>query len=332
MAVVSDAMKTVYSFEYINNTVDFESLVCNEDSIILLDHLSGFDKNLDNKILSTIDNLAKKYNKVITIFYEQLLPDSVKNKYQNINIKFDLKKHVELNLCFYENYSPSQNFIEIDKFLCCFVGRVHVGRQFLSAILNKTSLWDNETCTKNFKFTWDHLDGNLNCYFDNTSYEKFATKFFIDRTSNFDEKIINRKFVSGDFIENLKILENSVKRSFVHVVAETMPESYLPFVTEKFLQSVVCKGLFVSYAQPNWHSTILSVHGFKLYDTVFDYSFDQERNPVTRLIKLIEMLSKFQNLKLHDWTDLIELERENIEYNYDHYYSRSYLKNLAKFA
>jgi hypothetical protein len=109
-----------------------------------------------------------------------------------------------------------------------------------------------------------------------------------------------------------------------------MSTSYYPFVTEKFLYSVVTRGLFIANAQPNWHSHVEKYYGFKLYDKIFDYSFDGIENPIERMIRLMEMVSKFSNLSVDDWNDLYLMESDTIEYNYDHYFSKKYLDCLKR--
>jgi len=113
-------------------------------------------------------------------------------------------------------------------------------------------------------------------------------------------------------------------------VSETMATSYVPFVTEKFLYSVVTRGLFLSYAQPGWHAHVEKYYGFKRYTKLFDYQFDTIQNPVERLVELMSMISKFSILTIDDWKDLYLLEQETIEYNYDHYFSGSYLTKLKQ--
>jgi hypothetical protein len=110
-----------------------------------------------------------------------------------------------------------------------------------------------------------------------------------------------------------------------------MATSYYPFVTEKFLYSIVTRGLFLSYAQPGWHDHIEKYYGFKKYTKLFDYRFDTIQNPVERLVELMTMISKFSVLSTDDWYDLYLLQLEEIEYNYDHYFSGDYLKCLKQY-
>ena len=114
----------------------------------------------------------------------------------------------------------------------------------------------------------------------------------------------------------------------MHVVSETMATSHHPFITEKFLYSVVTRGLFVAWAQPRWHEHLETYYGFKLYKNLFDYEFDKIHNPIKRLVALMSMLAKFSKLTRFEWHDLYLLEMDAIEYNYQHYFSRQYLECL----
>ena len=126
-------------------------------------------------------------------------------------------------------------------------------------------------------------------------------------------------------------MENKLTQSFLHIVSETIATSYYPFVTEKFLYSIVTRGLFLSYAQPGWHAHIEKYYGFKLYTKLFDYRFDSITNPVERLVELMTMVGKFSKLTPFEWHDLYLIEQDNIEFNYDHYFSGNYLNVLKEF-
>jgi hypothetical protein len=96
--------------------------------------------------------------------------------------------------------------------------------------------------------------------------------------------------------------------------------------------SVATRGLFLAYAQPGWHQHVEQYFGFKRYTRLFDYQFDEVKNPVTRLIDLLSMISKFEHLSTDDWYDLYQLESDTIEYNYEHFRSGNWIKHLAQHA
>jgi hypothetical protein len=111
-------------------------------------------------------------------------------------------------------------------------------------------------------------------------------------------------------------------------VSETLGTSYYPFVTEKFLYSVITRGLFLAYAQPGWHDHLERVFGFRKFERIFNYEFDSVQNPIKRLVSLMSMLSKFSILDSNDWRDLYEMETDTIEHNYNHYFSGDWIKHL----
>jgi hypothetical protein len=180
-------------------------------------------------------------------------------------------------------------------------------------------------------FTRDKLDGHIVDYVGDQY--NFYCKFFIaDDSDVFFNKINSFGHVQYDHKQNIYNLESKLTQSFLHIVSETMATSSVPFVTEKFLYSVVTRGLFLSYAQPGWHEHLEKYYGFKRYTNLFDYEFDLVRNPMKRLVKLMEMISKFNFLTPDEWKDLYQIEQETIEYNYHHYFSQDYLKCLAKYS
>lgn len=301
------------------------------DEVILIDHLNGFNELYFNPVLNRINQYAKETEKTIKVYYHQILNNEVKNNYQYINIVFDLKTQHKLNLkkLNFEVLDHEKNF---DNFLCCFLGSGHVSSQFLCSVLAKLEIWDSNFCTKNFKFDIDRLDGNIK-NFVNGDLEKKYSKFFLSqKLKNFYKEIITENYTHCNNSNNFLILRERINNSFVHLVGETIGTSTVPFITEKFLQSILLKGLFVAYAQPNWHKTLFDCYGFKPYDKIFNYDFDHEQNPVIRIVKLVEMLLKYQKLSTHDWHDLYQLEKDNLEFNYHHFRSEDYLKNLAKFV
>jgi hypothetical protein len=176
-------------------------------------------------------------------------------------------------------------------------------------------------------FSKDKLDGHIADYV--SDQDNFYRKFFIANNSDVFFNTINSfGHVQFNHRQNIYNLESKLTESFLHIVSETMATSYCPFVTEKFLYSIVTRGLFLAYAQPGWHDHVEKYYGFKRYTKLFDYRFDAIQNPVERLIELMSMISKFSMLSITDWTDLYLLEQETIEYNYNHFFSGDYLKLL----
>jgi hypothetical protein len=288
----------------------------------LTDHGGGFDINLRNCYLDSVAELPA------TIITEYRL-ENLEQYYPLLNFVFDVEFKQKLFKVFHHyNQHPEINF---HNFLCSFNGADHVGRKLLVAILNKFGLFDPNYCSKNIVFSVDTLNGHIVDFAG--SAERFWSKFFIGANSeDFFQTIHSFGYVRFNHSQNIKNLESKLTQSFLHIVSETMATSYYPFVTEKFLYSVVTRGLFLAYAQPGWHHHVEKYYGFKRYTRLFDYRFDFITNPVERLVELISMISRFSVLSVDDWRDLYLLEQDTIEYNYDHYFSNRYLKCLEHFV
>ena len=65
---------------------------------------------------------------------------------------------------------------------------------------------------------------------------------------------------------------------------------------------------------------------------ISDYRFDSIQNPVERLIELMTMIGKFQLLSYDELHNIRLLELDTINYNYDHYFSGDYLKQLKQYV
>ena len=293
------------------------------DCYNLQDHIGGFSTDLDNQLIESLPHRS------IDVATEYVLSDKIKQKYPHIKFSFniDKKAHIFNKLLDYKVH-PEPTF---QNFVCSFNGSPHVSRKLLVAILHRFGYFDPEYSSKNFVFTADDLDGHVQDYAQNQS--QFYRKFFIAHNSvDFFETVYSFGHVRFDHGSNIYNLEKQLTQSFLHVASETMATSYYPFVTEKFLYSVVTRGLFLSYAQPGWHDHLQKYYGFRLYNNLFDYRFDTIQDPVERLVELVSMISKFSVLSSDDWKDLYALEQDSIEYNHNHYFTGNYLKNLRMHA
>jgi hypothetical protein len=293
------------------------------DLVTIQDHMCGHASNMTNIVLDHLNTVAGKQRKKLRLDYHSILDQTVTSQYPNLQINFDANFQNRLNLKKFINYNihPEINF---KNFVCSFNGSPHVSRKFLVSILNRFGYFDTQYSSKNFLYSADILDGHIMDYVGDEN--SFYRKFFI---SNNSEDFFQTKYSFGhmrfDHGNNIYTLEDKLTQSFLHIVSETMATSYVPFVTEKFLYSIVTRGLFLAYAQPGWHSHIEKYYGFKKYTKLFDYRFDSIQNPVERLVELMSMISKFGILTPHEWHDLYLIEQDTIEYNYNHYFSGNYL-------
>lgn len=316
-------MNYVYAKDY--EAFNQTNLPINDDTYIV-DHIGGFAEDLTNPLLDSLQARGFLNN----VYLQYVVDPRLKEKYKSINVKFSAKLQNDINFTKHKNYTihPEINF---KNFICSFNGSAHVSRKLLVAILNRFKYFDPAYCSKNFSYSTDVLDGHIEDYVGDKS--NFYRKFFIPtENKEFMQTKYSFGYVQFDHARNIYNLENKLTESFLHIVSETMATSYYPFVTEKFLYSVVTRGLFLAYAQPGWHNHLEKYYGFQKYTKLFDYRFDSIENPVERLIELMSMISKFSALSTDDWQDLYIIQKDEIEYNYNHYFSGNYLMHLKQYA
>lgn len=299
--------------------------------VAIADHICGFDSKYHNDLFARLDQLGP-----MSVYTEYIFNDVVKQKYPNLDFKFNLDMHIVAGgLDSFVNYKihPQLTF---ENFICSFTGtHSHVGTKMLLAAMHKFGWYNSEYVSKNSIFSKDELDGHISDYVENDRlYRKF---FFGNNDKEFFNSLNSFNYKGTDYFNNshhprnIQVLQHKLTKSFLHLVSETMPTSYYPIYGEKFLYSVVTRGLFLSYANPYYHRNLAQHYGFRLYDTLFDYTFDSIENPVLRLIELMSMISRYSCMSSDDWRDLYEIERDNIEFNYNHYHSGDYLECLKRY-
>jgi hypothetical protein len=301
----------------------YDSIDTLESVIEIPDHLGGFDSDMNNALLDFLNNYAIKHDKIYTVVIHILLRREIKAKYSNIQFGYKIPVYMWKAFDSYTVHPP-QNY---KNFICCFNGAPNPARKCLIAILKKFNYFNTEYCSKNFAFSVDELDGYIaDCVGDR---QPFYNKFFISNNSDeFFQTVYSFGYDKFQHGKNIYNLESKLSESFLNIIGETIPQSYHPLVTEKFLYSIVTRGLFLTYGQAGWHDFLEEYYGFRNFRKIFDYSFDQIQNPVERLVALMSMISKFSHLTPAEWQDLYQLEYDTIEYNYNHYFSGKYLEYL----
>jgi hypothetical protein len=209
------------------------------DEFLLADFLDGWDVNLNNHYFQLLDQRAQSQGRIFTVWYPHITPHSAREQYKNLKIKFALKIHN--NVCFQPlkqyNIHPELNF---KNFVCSFNGSAHISRQFLTSILKKFNWFNPNYCSKNFCFTSDMIDGHLGNYLTSEQHRIYQKFFLNDDT--FGQTVYSFGFVRFNHSKNIYNLEHKLTESFLHIVSETIGTSHYPFVTEKFLYSIVTRG------------------------------------------------------------------------------------------
>lgn len=293
------------------------------ETIILADHLGGFDKELRHPVLDVLLQRHCKSSILIPYFIDSRL----KKNYQELDIRVNLPQQLNAVFPHFVDYRQHP-VVKHQNFICSFNGSPHVSRKLLVSALDKFGWFAADYSSKNFQFSADNIDGHILDHMPENEAHIYS-KFFSKR-EDFCQKIYSFGHDRFEHKNNIKRLENKITQSFVNLVSESLADTYYPFISEKFLYSVTTRGLFLTWAQPGWHLHLENFFGFKRYNKIFDYQFDSIKNPIHRLISLMCMLSKFSTLSRDDWRDLYEVEKDTLEFNYDHYFSKSYLKSIEQ--
>ena len=85
------------------------------------------------------------------------------------------------------------------------------------------------------------------------------------------------------------------------------------YFTEKTIRNLLIKQPFISYGTKN-QNTILKDFGFKLYDDIIDYSFDDKDDLKDRISGLVNNLER---LKLEDYSMLYNKMKDKLDFNYN---------------
>lgn len=312
---------------------DYETFqIKNDSDIFLSDHLNGFDKELNNTVLQKINDSVKTK---INVFLEYIADDRLKEKYPNINFIFDIGLHSKYN--FFDEFRTYEDFqpfkyrpsLRYNNFICSFNGSKSDGRIMLTSALNRFGYYNDTYCSKNFTFTLAEIENIISQ--SQTSKDRLMLLFFDQEQNNgIGNKINNFQYDRFNHECNFHMLRPKIFTSGLHLVSETVSHSYYPIITEKFLYSVITKGLFLAYAPPGWHAQLEKYFGFKKYNKVFDYGFDSIQDPVERLMQLLTMVSKYSFMSESDWLAIYQIERETLDFNYNHYYYGKYKSTLIE--
>lgn len=304
--------------------------------VYIKDNLGGFDKNLENPILRHINDHAQNEIEVQIHYYAT---DELRSKYPNLAI-IGVAGMMSLNSATsvvqdFHNYNYKFSNSIPTNYLCSISGSYSIGRALMCCGLEKTKLLTNGFFSKPFTIDIDQIDQFIidQCGEDERYYRKF---FINDDGIDFYQK----EHTIGDYVKASYLMTNrvnyttvmeqlssAISSSFITLISESHPESYLPNISEKELYPSFNKKLFLVYGQPGWYKHVQATFGYKPYSKIFNHDFDLIENPVIRAAMIIWELNKYANLSKLDWHDLYLIEKDSIEFNYDLLRSGESLKN-----
>lgn len=201
------------------------------------------------------------------LYYDGLI-NNQKSTYKDLNL---IKKFERL----YINYN----------------NRPRIHRKMMMDILCKENLLND-----GFN-SWNALSNNYNGTDIVTSIE-YKTKCWEEKITNLD----NYKSKNKNYLE-----EHSPTMLFPNALFSLVGETSMdvPYVTEKTFRCFFFKQPFIAYGAVRQNKEILK-YGFKLFDNIIDYSFDDEVDSLKRFELLVSELKKFKNKDYNEIYNQIE--------------------------
>tara|TARA_B110000211_G_C14080887_1_gene554455 strand:- start:341 stop:1519 length:1179 start_codon:yes stop_codon:yes gene_type:complete len=212
------------------------------------------------------------------LYYNGLV-ENQKLKYKNLNL---VKKFERL----YINYN----------------NRPRIHRKIMMDILCKENLLND-----GFN-SWNQLSDNCNGT-DIITQFKYETECWEEKIINLDDyKSKNKTYLE----------EHSYTLLFPNALFSLVGETSMdvPYVTEKTFRCFFFKQPFIAYGAVGQNKEILK-YGFKLFDNIIDYSFDDEPNPKKRFELLVTQLKKFKN---KDYNEIYNQIESILEHNQNRVY------------
>ena len=202
----------------------------------------------------------------------------------------------------------------------CLNGKPRNHRARLIDLLYKENLFDNGCiswnnsegfdCSYSFKY-WTpetiRLDINEN-HLDIFDANQILSKGIKpDEYEKYKNKIEDITYYPLQFIPPAQFYS-----SFMQVVAETL--TFKSFITEKTAIPLFLQKPFLVVSCKNFHNTLTN-YGFKLYDEIFDYSFDSLDTLEERIQGVIDNLNKICSFRLEECTQLYNSILHKLEHN-----------------
>ena len=143
--------------------------------------------------------------------------------------------------------------------------------------------------------------------------KKFDEGFYDNEFKYFDNSVITLKDYNSNTVLNEEIAEQSYFNGFVNIITEG--DVNFKDISEKTFYSILHKKPFLILGSTSIHQTLKDL-GFKLYDNIFDYTFDSEHNINIRIEGIIQNLKSILD---NDYEKLYNSCSEIAEFNYNRY-------------
>lgn len=148
-------------------------------------------------------------------------------------------------------------------------------------------------------------------YINNEFTNNYDFKYWKPEVLKIDEFNLGFTVNGDDIMTDTNLFTESLLKpnSFLNLVTET--NIHVMFLSEKTWKPILLEQPFIILGSRNQNLELLK-YGFKLYDEIFDYSFDSEEDLQFRVVGIINNLNRIKN---KDYNELYDLIKEKIKFN-----------------
>lgn len=125
-------------------------------------------------------------------------------------------------------------------------------------------------------------------------------------------------------------VQESIKKSCVCIVSETIFDYPFPRFTEKLVQAILVKRPFIIIGAHGSLEKLKSM-GFRTFSSIFDETYDTLEDPNSRFCAITELVKNIAQQDIKDLKKKIEAITQDLEHNYKLFYQkREQLQNCLK--
>lgn len=146
-------------------------------------------------------------------------------------------------------------------------------------------------------YSWNNTDAFL--------MDNYIFRYFDGNTKTFND---NFRTTGGQYHVPLEYFE-----SFAQLISESTPDKL--FFSEKISIALIVGKPFIAAAGYKIHAYLRDVLGFKLYDEIFDYSFDNEPDMYKRWDLIVDNFKKLSTYSLIELESLQVKIQDKITFN-----------------
>lgn len=180
----------------------------------------------------------------------------------------------------------------------------HIHRCILMDTLAKYNLIDRGAIS--WRDIHRHFDGDRNEIPDSIRMGYYQWKHWEPKRMKLD---IDDEYKSNIF---QAIIPEQLKHSFIHLVPESTHEWF--FLTEKTGIALLYNKIFLVAGSKDYHKKLVDM-GFKLFDNLFDYSFDSKDSMESRYEGLVRNIDLYRDKSMVELQVLLKENEEIIRHN-----------------